>query len=307
MKKIFLLSLVLIMCFSPLTAIASDAVDLKIGSASAMPGETVKIDVSLENNTGVLALKLELSYDKQRLKLLTAEDAGLVSGKIFSKTTDKYPYIMLWNSASIKNFDADGVLVSLTFEVLNDAPSGDAFISISYEQENVYDVDYKDVLLNVKDGFITVEGEEKIQSSPTSSGSKRKNQVSKESYVNNEIILTVDKKEMSIFGKIIENDVAPIIRNDRTMLPARVVAEALGAKVLWNETDGGIVTVTKDNTVVVIYIGRDYAECNGKREALDSPAFIENSRTYTPLRFIAEKLGAKVFWEESTQKVTIVK
>ena len=305
MKKVFLVSLALIICFSSFSVFASDAVDLKIGSTSAKAGETVKIDVSLENNTGVLALKLELSYDKERLKLINAEDKGLVSGKTFSKTTDKYPYIMLWNSASTENFDDDGVLAVLTFEVLSDAPSGDAFISISYEQENVYDVNSKDVLLNVKDGFVKVEGEEKKQSSST--GTRRKPAASKDSFVNNQIILTVDKKEINIFGKIVENDVAPVIRNDRTMLPARVVAEALGAKVLWNEKDGGIVNITKDNTVIVIYIGKDYAEFNGKKEILDSPAFIENSRTYTPLRFIAEKLGADVFWEEALQKVTIVK
>ena len=46
---------------------------------------------------------------------------------------------------------------------------------------------------------------------------------------------------------------------------------------------------------------------NGKVEKLDSPAFIENNRTYTPIRFISEHLGADVEWDAKARKVTITK
>ena len=57
------------------------------------------------------------------------------------------------------------------------------------------------------------------------------------------IILTIGKKVAMVFGEKKLNDVAPIIVNDRTMLPARFVAEAIGAKVEWNE-DEQKVTIT---------------------------------------------------------------
>lgn len=47
-----------------------------------------------------------------------------------------------------------------------------------------------------------------------------------------------------MFGKTKSNDVAPKIVNGRTMLPARFVAENLGAVVAWNEADK-TVTITK--------------------------------------------------------------
>ena len=40
---------------------------------------------------------------------------------------------------------------------------------------------------------------------------------------------------------------------------------------------------------------------------LNSPAFIENDRTYLPLRFAAENLGAEVGWVEETKQVVITK
>ena len=46
---------------------------------------------------------------------------------------------------------------------------------------------------------------------------------------------------------------------------------------------------------------------NGKEVTLDSPAIIENSRTYLPVRFVAETLGATVAWDGATSTATITK
>ena len=119
------------------------------------------------------------------------------------------------------------------------------------------------------------------------------------------IVLTIDETLMLIDGEYVVNDVAPIIRGERTVLPIRVIAEALGASVSWNEAEQ-TVTIVKGEMTIVIYIGQAFALVNGEPVALDQPAFIENGRTYLPLRFIMENLGAEVTWDALTQKVTIV-
>lgn len=121
-----------------------------------------------------------------------------------------------------------------------------------------------------------------------------------------QIILTVGKKEALVFGKTKSNDVAPVIRNDRTMLPARFVAENLGAKVTWDE-EKRLVTITGNGVTILLTIGEETAMVNGREVKLDSPAFIKNDRTYTPIRFIAEELGTTVEWIEAKQKVVITK
>ena len=40
-------------------------------------------------------------------------------------------------------------------------------------------------------------------------------------------------------------------------------------------------------------------------QLLDSPAFIQNDRTYLPIRFIAENLGAEVIWNDYSRDVII--
>ena len=128
----------------------------------------------------------------------------------------------------------------------------------------------------------------------------------------NQIILTIGENAAQVFGQIKTNDVVPKIVNDRTMLPARFVAENLGADVSW-DGDKELVTIqgknlkTSEDVTILITIGAEYAVVNGENVKLDSPAFIENDRTYTPIRFISEHLGASVEWLENEQKVIITK
>lgn len=119
-----------------------------------------------------------------------------------------------------------------------------------------------------------------------------------------EIILTIDNKTVLVDGEAIVNDVAPVIRGERTYLPIRVVAEELGAAVAWNEPEQ-TVTITKDDLEIVIYISQPFAVVNGEPVQLDAPAFIDADRTYLPIRFVAEKLGAEVIWNDTDGTVTI--
>lgn len=121
-------------------------------------------------------------------------------------------------------------------------------------------------------------------------------------------VLTIGDTKANVFGQIKYNDVAPIIENNRTMLPARFIAENLGADVEWIDKTR-CVLITKEDTEIEIFIGNEYAKVNGKKHKLDSPAFIRDNRTYTPVRFICENLGADVEWnsKERSVKITLVK
>jgi len=128
-----------------------------------------------------------------------------------------------------------------------------------------------------------------------------------ESTEKRQIILTIGEKEAIVFGKSVSNDVAPKAVNNRTMLPIRFVAEALGAQVIWNENEPEKVLIRKEGVEIVVIIGSSVAYVSGKTVDLDSPSFIDNDRTYMPLRFISENLGARVEWIKDTQQVVITK
>ena len=119
------------------------------------------------------------------------------------------------------------------------------------------------------------------------------------------LILTIDQRVYQQDGNYAVNDVAPVISGARTFLPIRLVAETLGATVGW-DAEIQAVTIVDADTTIVIYIGQAYATVNGVPVQLDAPAFIANGRTYLPVRFVAENLGATVSWDADTKEVTIV-
>ncbi len=118
--------------------------------------------------------------------------------------------------------------------------------------------------------------------------------------------LTIGAKTGYVNGTAKALDAAPIIRNARTMLPVRFVAEAFGAEVGWDGKTS-TVTVKAAGTTIEIVIGKATAKVNGTEITLDSPAFIESNRTYLPVRFVAENLGATVLWDGATSTATLTK
>ena len=107
-------------------------------------------------------------------------------------------------------------------------------------------------------------------------------------------------------GKQLEFDVEPMLINSRTMVPMRVIFEALGAKVDWDGTTQTAIGVTK-STTIKITIGKDYLLKNDNIVVLDSPAVVISGRTLVPVRAIAESLDCKVEWYGETQVVEILK
>ena len=317
MKKLLIILLIFTLCI-PVNVVFADSFNVVVENKTANTGDTVEINISLENNSGIIAALLSVEYDKERLELIEVQDGQILDGGTFSPNYKSYPYKMVWNSATTTNFTDNGVLAVLKFNVLENAESGKAFINLAYNENDVFDVDLNNVPITVKNGSVDVNNNVQNDDSSSSgggSGTRRPsgtsaNSKSQDNIVTEEpqeqIILTIGKKEALVFGETKINDVAPIIRNDRTMLPARFVAENLGADVKW-DNDTRKVTITKDDITIIITIDSQTAFANGTAIVLDSPAFIENDRTYTPLRFIAEKLGADVEWDGETQEITITK
>ena len=125
---------------------------------------------------------------------------------------------------------------------------------------------------------------------------------------NIEIILTINKPVMLVNGaeqRIDENNTAPVIISDRTLLPVRAIVEAMGGTAEWNESER-TVTLTKGKDVIRLVIDEPEAYLNDEAEVLDSPPVIINGRTMLPIRFIAESFNFSVEWkgEESTVIIT---
>ena len=104
-------------------------------------------------------------------------------------------------------------------------------------------------------------------------------------------------------------DAQPYVNSDsRTMIPVRFVAEALGAEVSW---DGKLrcAVAEKNGIRVEIPIGSSDLRVikNGKTDIvkMDTAATLKENRTFVPIRFVAEALGAYVDYSGTYKVVGI--
>ena len=105
-------------------------------------------------------------------------------------------------------------------------------------------------------------------------------------------------------GTELSFDVEPQLINDRTMVPLRVIFEALGATVEWDDPTQ-TVRATKGAKVVVMQINNNEMTVDGNKIILDVPPQLVDSRTLVPVRAVAEGFDAQVDWVDESQSVII--
>jgi len=99
-----------------------------------------------------------------------------------------------------------------------------------------------------------------------------------------------------IDGKEVKSDVPPVLVQNRTLVPIRVVSESLGAQVVWQDPD---ILIQKDNIDLKLTLKSKTAYKNGTAmPALEVAPFLKNNRTMVPLRFIAEALNVDISYED---------
>lgn len=104
------------------------------------------------------------------------------------------------------------------------------------------------------------------------------------------------------------SDAQPLMRSDRTFVPFRAIFEGMGAAVSWDNASH-TVTARRGDRTIKLTIGRkacvvDRAGAD-RSFTTDAAPFIEGGRTYVPVRFAAQALGAAVGWDNMTQTVII--
>lgn len=118
-------------------------------------------------------------------------------------------------------------------------------------------------------------------------------------FVIGETTYTVNGKEETM-------DVAPYIDSaNRTMLPIRFVANALGIDDDSISYGSGTATISGRGNVVTVTTGSQVLGCSNGDIKMDTVAVNSNNRLYVPVRFIAQALGASVSWDQATQTVTL--
>ncbi|HET9097815.1 MAG TPA: stalk domain-containing protein [Candidatus Baltobacteraceae bacterium] len=100
-------------------------------------------------------------------------------------------------------------------------------------------------------------------------------------------------------------DVAAIVERGRVLLPMRATFTALGASVGYDPR-GRVIVARSAAHALRLAIGSHEAIVDGRRMTLDVPARIVATRTYVPLRFAAQAMGAVVGYDAQSNLVSVI-
>ncbi|KAE9636140.1 hypothetical protein GND95_03165 [Defluviitalea raffinosedens] len=119
------------------------------------------------------------------------------------------------------------------------------------------------------------------------------------------VAFTVGSADYTVEGETVTADVAPYIKDGRTMLPVKYVAYALGidpSNIKWDQATK-TVTILGDR-VVQVKIGSKDLVVNGAVLTMDTAAEVKDGRTFLPISWVASALNVPYSWDDATKTVT---
>lgn len=151
----FAIAFVMLLGVVPVSVFAAEEkpIAITVSSQTGCPGDTVQVKISLDNNTGLTGLQLDIAYDE--MLLLTNVEINSDFGGAMIETSNPYknPQTLTMISPLAEN-TTNGVLATFSFTIAEDAPNN-YNANIVVTPTEAYN-DSGDIALTVINGSITV-------------------------------------------------------------------------------------------------------------------------------------------------------
>lgn len=164
-KKI--VSLILAISFCLMAAVTAYAAtpSIAVSNVEAERGQEVTVVISLADNPGIVSMKLLVKYDTNVLEYQSStigSEFSDITGATTNLTENNGNIILNWVvlSTENKNCTANGTFAEIKFKVKDNAAKGDSVISVTYDEDDVYNVKEENISFAVNNGKVTVHEEE---------------------------------------------------------------------------------------------------------------------------------------------------
>ena len=140
-----------------LPAAASDSPTITVSDSTGKAGELIDVSISLANNPGIIAMRLNVGYDESVLRLVNTVDKGVLGKAVHYPGPDFHsPYILFWvNGTSRTNYTASGDIATLQFEILKDAVNSPITVSYDLKGYDILNADDQTVEFSIKNGIVS--------------------------------------------------------------------------------------------------------------------------------------------------------
>lgn len=130
------------------------APSITVAGAEVIAGQEFDVTISLADNSGIIAMSLNVNYNTSVLELIGATEgafAGLSYGPI-----NTVPFVVSWEDALGGNNASNGVFVTLHFRVKANPGVDSTVISVSYDADNLFDAAFENIYFDVEAGTVSI-------------------------------------------------------------------------------------------------------------------------------------------------------
>lgn len=128
---------------------------LEAATVECNAGDTVKIPITIKNNSGITSLKFSVNYD-DKLTLENVELSSEFGSYLTAPQPYKNPQVISFISP-LKDVNIDGIIATMHFKVSDDVEPGyKAKVQLTYNEDDVFDFDFNNVNLQVVNGGVNI-------------------------------------------------------------------------------------------------------------------------------------------------------
>ena len=158
MKKILSLIVAILLFFSvnsfPVTiASGTETPAFVVSSVVSVPGDMANVEIFIRNNPGVASVKVTVYYDVSLVlnSISYGNDLGGVSQLPNALSS---PVILNW--VTLSPSENDVVFATLSFTVKPNAQLGEKAVTLTYEPDDVFDIDEGNIYFDVENGAVNI-------------------------------------------------------------------------------------------------------------------------------------------------------
>lgn len=135
---------------------------ISMASVSAKAGEEAEVQIKIENNPGITALRAVVDYDDTALEMISFTFGDALSS-MNKGTSEKYGNHYSFSMYSARTDLADnGTLAIIKFKVKDEAKDGEYPITITYDPDDIFNIAGDSVKFDIEVGSVLVDSSSNV-------------------------------------------------------------------------------------------------------------------------------------------------
>ena len=149
---------------------ASNPIRIYSDEVNAKAGQVFSVPIMISGNTGISAIGLKLTYDKDAVTPISVKKGSALSSGMTDNSIgvgDKAEFSVLWYNT--KNITNNGVIFFIEF-IANSSANNQTTVSVEIDTDNTFDSDYNTPSIISEPIVILIDGENQQCTTPDSTG-----------------------------------------------------------------------------------------------------------------------------------------